>query len=364
MPWIDRVTRWQVFSELCSILRAGLTRAPAGLADGLPWEKLIEASSYHYVTPFLAWSALDHPQLPPDVREYLDAVLLLNTERNALLDALTERGAQALNGIDIVPVVFKGGALRLMGMYPQPGLRMTGDVDLLVPEGRAGDIRRALERAGFQPDEKPVPIGKPPLYLPGFRDPETGGGLDVQPEIVPGEFMPLVGPASQQDSYRVVELEKARVRIPGATDLIAQSIIHNQLKDEFYRRGTVQLRQLLDLYFIRDRYGAEIDWAGLEHRFEKAGLAAVLSTNMYQLELLLHQGFPEIKFQPRVGTRDILRDRIEHPRRQRGYRLAKWFEAYMLQLRTRPASIANLVNPKVFMPRLRLLMGILRDKNW
>jgi hypothetical protein len=75
--------RWRAFTELCGHLRAGLLDgAPAlrssGVPSDVPWELVIEASSYHSVTPALAWSLRDSPDLPSHIRDYLDAVLGLN----------------------------------------------------------------------------------------------------------------------------------------------------------------------------------------------------------------------------------------------------------------------------------------------
>jgi hypothetical protein len=50
------MTRWEAFTSVCGYLRAGLLNGEqATTVPNVPWELLIEASSYHFVTPALAW---------------------------------------------------------------------------------------------------------------------------------------------------------------------------------------------------------------------------------------------------------------------------------------------------------------------
>jgi hypothetical protein len=358
------MTRWQIFDELCGLLRAGLRHPAPPLTDNLPWEQLIEASSYHYVTPFLAWSLQDNERVDPAVKEYLAAILVLNTQRDEQLILVIKRVALALNAIGIVPILFKGAAHLANGLYPSLGLRIAGDIDLLLPAGRALDIATALEKAGLSAEETPGLIKVENPNLPHFRDPASGAVLDIQGEIAPQKWQAIVEPAGFEARCRLITLNGAEIRIPSPADLIAQSIVHNQLKDGYYRRNVVQLRQLLDLEFLCDRYENEIDWMELESRFEKTGNAPVLSTNFHLVEALLHRNAPKFKCPPRPLALESLRAAIENSRHQRQSLLADWASQYLAQLRARPLSVLNLLDPKAFMPRLRRLDGILRHQKW
>ena len=54
----------------------------------MSWELLIQSSSHHNVTPALSWCLKDE-LVPPEVRNYLDAILCLNGKRNeCILDGL------------------------------------------------------------------------------------------------------------------------------------------------------------------------------------------------------------------------------------------------------------------------------------
>ena len=324
----------------------------------------MEAGSFHSATPFLAWSLRSHQGLDPEVQAYLSAILTLNTQRNQQLMMVIERVAQALNAIDIVPILFKGAAYLADGLYPAQGLRMTGDIDLLLPGGRALDIAKALKQAGLEAEAALALVRKQTPYLPHFRDPVTGATLDIHRQIAPQQWQTISEPAGFEAGCRPVALHGAQVRIPRPIDLVAHSIVHNQLKDGYYQRHGVQLRQLLDLEFLCDRHQGEIDWIDLEGRFEKAGNAPVLSTNFHFVEALLHRDIPEFKCPPRPLALQLLRTSIENPRDQRQSLIAGWASQYAAQLRSQPLSVLNLLNVKTHLPRLRRLYGILWDKRW
>ncbi|MFH1341119.1 MAG: nucleotidyltransferase family protein [Pseudomonadota bacterium] len=353
-----------MFDQLCGLLRAGLRHTPSKLADDLPWEQLVEASSFHHATPFLAWTLRDHRGLDPEVQAYLSAILTLNTQRDQQLMMVIERVALALNAIDIAPVLFKGAAYLADRLYPAPGLRITGDIDLLLPGGRAPDIARALKQAGLEAEAALVLVRKQLPYLPHFRDPVTGATLDIHTEVAPQQWWSVAEPAGFEASCRPVALGSAQVRIPCPTDLIAHSIVHNQLKDRYYQRHAVQLRQLLDLDFLCGRHQGGIDWPELESRFEKAGNAPVLSTNFHLVEALFHRDTPGFKCPPRPLALELLRASVEHPGYQRKSLMAGWASQYAAQLKSQPLSILNLLNVRTHLPRLRRLHGILWGKRW
>jgi Uncharacterised nucleotidyltransferase len=354
--------RWQIFDELCGFLRAGLHHTPAPLTDNLPWEQLIEASSYHYVTPFLAWSLQDNGKVDPEVEKYLAAVLLLNAQRNQQLILVIRRVAQALNAIGIVPILFKGAAHLVSALYPSQGLRVAGDIDLLLPVGRALDIGKALKQAGLSAEETPVLVKVENPNLPHFRDPASGAILDIQNEIAPRQWQAIVEPVGFEARCQLITLSGAEVRIPGPADLVAHAIVHNQIKDKYYRRNIVQLRQLLDLAFLCDRYEGEIDWVELESRFEKAGNAPVLSTNFHFVEALLYRDVPKFKCPPRPFALESLRARIENPQSQRLFLLTELASHYAARLRAQPLSDFKLLNGKAFAGHIRQLADILRAK--
>jgi len=118
----------------------------AGLASllrqGIDWAFLLDQGLRHGLLP-LAYDRLrrlDGDPVPPEVMAELEASYYGSLARNLRLQASLAEVVAALHAEGIDPIVLKGGALAGT-LYPNPGLRPMGDLDLLVPA-------EAMEQAG------------------------------------------------------------------------------------------------------------------------------------------------------------------------------------------------------------------------
>ena len=263
------MTRWDAFADVCGYLRAGLLGGkPPRRRRNREWKLLIEMSSFHFVTPSLAGCLHDEPGIPREIREYLDAVLTLNGQRNALLLDALSRIVATLNAIDIEPVLLKGCARLVEGDYPQPNMRFLGDLDVLVPTNRATDAYAALMANGF--GEKPEDGIPPPdhHHLPVLHEHKTGAGVEIHRQVTLGICPQVLSTPWFCEGTRPFRLQDdLHVRLPDPTRSACHNIVHHQLHHERYQNRTIELRQLLDLALIRKRHEAAIDWAELDHLF-------------------------------------------------------------------------------------------------
>lgn len=293
------MNRWHAFNAVCGQLRAGLLGGRS--LDRQPrvrWEELIEISSSHCVTPVLAWCLQDKAYLPADVRGYFDAILSLNSTRNAcILDGLA-RVVTALNAIDIEPVLLKGAAHLVEGLYPAPGLRVVGDVDILVPEDRAKSAAAALQCIGFVVSAVNLP--ETHHHLPGMRDSESGLYVELHTRVDLKEA--VVSAGWFREKTRPFPFRGLQIHLPEPTRSIGHNVVHSQLNHEGYQANRIELRQLLDLAMIRARHEGAIDWAELDHRFCHVGQGQVLSTYLHFADVLLGQPAPQLRCAPRKGA--------------------------------------------------------------
>jgi len=340
-------------------LRAGLLdHVPPGRVPDVSWELLISASSRHYVTPALAWCAQQAHDVPVDVRDYLDAVLRLNGMRNELLMDALARLVGALNGIAIEPVLLKGAARLIEGIYPAPGLRVLGDLDVLIPQERAEDAATALGDIGFTASG-PVPENH--HHLPVFCDPVTEAGVELHTGAVHRCSETIMPRAWFLEGTREAVFRGARIRLLDATRSIGHNVVHDQLDHERYAGQRVELRQLLDLVVMRARHEDEIDWRELDRRFSAADLGQVLATYLRFAEELFGQSAPALGQAPRADAIADLRRIIEPGIGRRLAYVAEMTAAYVAARRRDPSGVLDLLKPGTWPRRIRLIFdGVTR----
>jgi len=297
---------------VCTELRAGLLEDLC--FEKLPpvsWELLIESSSHHNVTPALSWSLKDKA-VPRDVRSYFDAILCLNSTRNGgILDGLA-RVVTALNAIDIEPVLLKGVSHLVEGLYPAHGLRVIGDIDVLMPDGRAKDAAAALQCIGFSVSKDHL---ESHLHLPVLRDNETGLCVELHTRV---DSKKAVIPTGWfHEATRPFPFRGLKIRVPEPTASVGFNVVHSQLNHEGYSTSGIELRQLLDLAMIRARHESAIDWSELDHRFSVAGFGHVLATYLKFAEVFFGQVAPRLSNMPRKLALERLRVFVEWPDRAR-----------------------------------------------
>ena len=346
------MTRWDAFTDVCGVLRAGLLGGePPPQRYNRNWKLLIEMSSFHFVTPSLAGSLQDET-VPHEVREYMDALLALNGRRNALqLEALS-RIVAALNAIDIEPVLLKGCARLVQGDYPQPNMRFLGDLDVLVPTNRTKDAYAALMANGFS--EKPgYGIPADCHHLPVLHEHQSGAGVEIHGGLSMGPGAQVLSTSWFYGGSRPFRLQDdLRIRLPDATRSVCHNIVHHQLHHSGYVKRTIELRQLLDLALIRKRHEDAIDWAELDHLFCQHGFGQVLATYLQFGEELLGQKAPRFRNRPCVGTNESFRRIVDPPIVSALFAL---LAAYVRARRHDPLGALRSLNPMSWPRRFKLL---------
>ena len=169
----------------------GELRRLSGLCSD--WDGLVQSAVQQKVAPLVFW-ALDRAcpdAVPPEAmaalrncfRENVKQSLLFTKELCRLLDLLGPAGIQA--------IPFKGPAIAWL-LYETPGLRLTSDLDLLVPQhdvGRAIDLLKSTcyRRSSSLPNLRFfLDIGQVHLCRP------TGGPvIDLHWRLTPAHFSPL-----------------------------------------------------------------------------------------------------------------------------------------------------------------------------
>lgn len=348
------MTSWEAVREVCAHLRVGLLEGATPPArNGIRWKSMIAAGSRHNVTPALAYCCRNQEGVPDDVRAYFEAVLELNTHRNALLLDALERTVRSLAPVVVEPVLLKGAAALVEGLYPTSGARVLGDLDVLIPADRATDAVRALERDGFRRPAAGHHDFTGHHHLAPMVDRVTDAQVELHTAVLPSGLAGILPAAAFEGDAVPMPFRGLRVRLPSATGRVAHNIAHSAIVDGLYDADDIELRQLLDLVMIRARHGGEIDWRELAARFVAAGFGRVLSTTLQDAAELFGVPAPRLEDVPPPRDVAVLARAMRWSRLHRGLRVARPYAAW---LRRNPSWIVKWMSPRRLPERVRRVL--------
>jgi hypothetical protein len=219
----DGMRRWESFLFITNVLRAYVTRKPLAARTEPVWPHVVALASQHLVSPAVGIVLLRERSVPDGVKDYFSAVVALNRERNRVLEIAIREAVLALNRSRIIPLLLKGGANLLEGVYRDPAARIMGDIDMLVPAGRAAAASGILKAAGFTAAElKPPPQRRwvstvlSPHHLARQVSVNSGAGIELHHELVHRQFLRLINAtgalaradARERDGLRPAALPK------------------------------------------------------------------------------------------------------------------------------------------------------------
>ena len=310
--------------------------------QAIDWENLIRIAENERILPGLRGHlhALGvHSQIPAEVAGFLSAVETLNLERNQAIFAELAIVAKLLNEAAIEPVLLKGAAYCVTGVYSNPGSRYLMDVDLLIPEPQLSTAVDVLLQNGFDWDRS-YQVGRFRHHHPPLR--RTGSvPFELHRSLGMGVCKSLLPASEVLERSSPHGLHGARVRIPSPEHLMAHLIMHSQIQHPYNERIWPPFRAMYDLELIRRRFDNQVDWSAIQRRFHRAGQAGVLTMHLLQV-------------------RDVLGTEPPFPIRLTGLTYLRWLRRKFL--RTLPA--LRFLDPvymysTVLIRRLRLMRNAL-----
>jgi hypothetical protein len=250
------------------------------LVAGTEWEPLVQAANKHLLCPAL-YGALKLKDLlsfiPADLREYLQTLYNHNGERNHRLLDHAEETASFLNKLGVEPVLLKGTANLLSGLYSDPSTRFITDIDMLVPKDRIVDCVRKLRGAGYHylfPPESNA--WKNHHHCPPLLKNNRYFRIEMHHELLQTQYRRLIDAADVLKDSIPIAIGTARARTPSLIHRVIHNIAHAQLSDLNYYYGEIQLRQLYDLVLLTDGIRKE-EWQKIEVVFRRFGYSSALA---------------------------------------------------------------------------------------
>jgi len=232
----------------------------------------------HRVAPWLAAALATDSEFAADARlTPIKQHALAQTFQTLRLDSELRVVVGALNEKSIPVVVLKGPVLA-QSLYPEPGLRPFGDVDILIHERDLAAVSAFLEARGYHDkneDEGPVRLHEAHgLFQRIFVDDERETVVEVHCD----HLQIGVEPISMTEIWgrcEDVTFGRANARALEETDMFVQLCVH------LHRHGFERLIWFKDLDLLVRK--CRLDWAMVRERAEEQGC---LDSVAYALRLL------------------------------------------------------------------------------
>lgn len=214
-------------------------------------------------------------KVPSLVTRHSQALLELNRRRNGKLREEAIDLASRLNAVDVVPILIKGGAGLLSGLYPDSGTRVMSDLDVIVPRAVSGRCEMVLADMGYHRAPK-VPHPREKLIGVYFRR-DRLASIDLHGEVMEYPNQNVLTARELIDESETVRVAGARLGVPSITHQIVNNVAHAQLNDHAMALGQFPLRALHDFSLLADFAPDKIDWQRIRERFAAEGRRSQLA---------------------------------------------------------------------------------------
>jgi hypothetical protein len=262
----------------------------------LDWKRLVLIASGHYLAPSLCL-ALKRRGLwdlaPTESRECLQAMELLNRERNAIHFEQMVAITRQLNSAGIKPLLLKGAICLLPGQFPEAEGRVLYDLDLLIPKHRIEECIQALAKLGygFQPRAVHSRFEKRQHLAPLFHA-DFPVRLEIHRDASPGHVKPIFTTEDMWQTARIVEFSGAHAFVPDNPMRLMHNVVHIRLYHKHHQDFVLDMRQLNEWVQLCDFYEAEIDLHRIWDQFNQHGQATALETYMLAASRFFDQPLP------------------------------------------------------------------------
>jgi len=226
---------------------------------GLDWVGIVDLARRHGVSPFLFYVLRPHrEQVLAEVWPVLQADYYTAAARSLFRERQLEQLLEALDSAGVQVVLLKGAAL-FKTVYPNPGLRTMGDLDLWVRD-QLESAKEALGSLGYVAHSK---ADRPAALQEAFGGetqmtnsaPRTGL-VELQLKVFPGEWLRYAAQIDEAPVWeRGVPVDGMRARQLAPEDTVFHVCLHFAINHQLSGFG---LRPLLDLELMRNAW--QIDW--------------------------------------------------------------------------------------------------------
>ncbi len=269
-----------------------------GIFKSHDWDKILALANEYLVTPSLYLGLVKRDllkHLDIDVCNFLEAIYYLNGERNAGLKEQALSVIQLMNSEDIQPILLKGVAGLLTGLYEDDGERVIGDIDLLVDKSELDKVVRLLTANGYQCDSNiQAAVSNHSFYLRELcLVPDAGiANIDLHVRPACSGSNAFVSSENARNQAASLVLGAATALLPPFCFRLMHNFYHAQSLDRCYLNGSINLRQLIDWIHLLKMAGSSVSYVEISDQLYQHGLSHSFVLYVLNADRLLKQPIP------------------------------------------------------------------------
>lgn len=216
------------------------------------WDMFVRLASDHLVLQTLHCKFRNHnllPLIPVELLEFMDEIYNLAINQNKQIIGQIEEIVGLMNHNGIKPLFLKGAANLIDGLYSDPGERIMGDIDFLVPEKEYLKAASILEGIGYRPPEVFFGDVMEMKHYPRLTHPEKPVSVEVHRLPVNPAY---AGWFNAETAWNNASSAKNMSGCFVLTDnyKLILNFVHSQLSNKGSLYGNVSLRDLYDLLLL------------------------------------------------------------------------------------------------------------------
>jgi hypothetical protein len=194
------------------------------------------------------------------------------------------------------------------------------DIDLLVAADEMEPAFSVLEdMAGNGPQKREHPeLTAQKSHMPPVHDAGGPAPVEIHHNVF-SKGAKAVAPYCEIHARSVpISVGAARARVASPTDRVLNAMLHGPAGSGTYLAPALHMRDLLDIDFLEQKHGDEIDWAWIERHLTSQGWAVVLEITNRCLERFtgLQPPFRKTGLRSRLDASRWMWQ-LEHPKTRR-----------------------------------------------
>ena len=243
--------------------------------ERIEWVGLVETANLNLLTPALYTSLRDNGVLEyihdPQLTGFLHEVYSRNRERNeGILRQIKDM--ETILGQHAIPqLLLKGGAALSESLYPDIGMRLMNDLDIMIAPAHFDEALKLLRQSGYE--EFGRDLGRWHHHTPRMSKEGFPAALEPHFRVVFDRNIEYI-PFSDTTSIKSVRADLEATYVLKPTWHLYHIFLHTAVIDQNHRKWKLGLRYLYDFVMVAKAYEDDIDWQEMyalarKHEHEK-----------------------------------------------------------------------------------------------